>query len=95
MPNLITFDDIIERLAELQREVEGNAAARQTKSRVVVKMAKNIEHGDLVEFPGYGTYAVTGWSQTDDTVILSCQTGYFVSLRPTEKVRLIREIEVA
>lgn len=95
MPNLVTFDDIIQRLAELQREVEGNAVARQTKNRVVVKMAKNIEHGDLVEFPGYGIYAVTGWSQTDDTVILSCQTGYFVSLRPTEKVRLIREIEVA
>lgn len=93
LPLGATLDDIIlglQRLAEATRE---NAAVRKT--RVIVKMAKNVEHGDLIEFPGYGTYPVTGWSQTADTVILSCQTGYFVSLRPTEKVRLIREVEGA
>lgn len=88
-----TLDDIIKGLQMLADATRENAAVRKT--RVIVKMAKNVEHDDLVEFPGYGVHPVSGWSQTADTVILSCPTGYFVSLRPTEKVRLIREVEGA
>ena len=58
--------------------------------RLVAKMAKNINPGDLVEFNGYGWREVAGWSKMGDRVTLSAENLPFQHFEATQRVRVQR-----
>lgn len=68
------------------------------KRRFVSKQARNVQHGDLMEFPGFdGLYEVNGWGHhtKDKIVIISSIEGYQVTLPEKERVRVSRVVNAS
>jgi hypothetical protein len=82
----IRIDQMVEQLEALR------PPKLPTKTRMIVKHARNIQCGDLIEFPIHGQHMVTGFSRNEDTVMLSCRQGYIATFGVRQKVRLVREI---
>lgn len=85
--------------AELGRAIETLQAVvamdlpepRANKKRVVSKMAKNIQSGDLVDFPAFGQHEVNGWSRSDGIVTVTAGR-HLTTFPENERVRVIREV---
>lgn len=80
---------LVKTLQDTISALQGNAEARQTRTRVVNKKAKNIQLGDVVLDPRFGEIHVSGWSQQGGHVILSEGTK-IVSMHAESYVKLRR-----
>lgn len=60
--------------------------------RVITKMAKNVNPGDLIDFPGYGWHEIGGWSQVDGVVSISAPGVPMLNFDMNERVRIQRRV---
>ncbi len=60
--------------------------------RVIAKMAKNVNPGDLIEFNGFGWREIGGWSMTGGIVTLSAHNLPIMQFPANERVRIQRRV---
>lgn len=89
-----TVADIAAQLAELS-EALGQVIEDKSppkKCRVVSKMAKNVNHGDVLNFPDSGWGKVNGWAyfEATDTVVLGAPGVSVRAFPGTQRVRVKR-----
>lgn len=89
----IEVSDVIAGLQGLVKTLEMNTYAR-TKRRVVTKMAKNIEHGDYVEFGDFGWGQVNAWVAQGDEIMIGAPQKPGLTFKATDRVRIQREVPV-
>ena len=67
------------------------SAPEEKKPRVVVKMARNVQHGEIVDLPdGRGSGEVFGWGMNGDQVTLLLPGNRLASFDATHRVRVVR-----
>lgn len=87
-------DDLRKALRVLSDALSADERPSQaTKRRVVSIMAKNIQPGDLVDFPTFGEQDVSGWSICEGEVMISAGQ-YFQNFPADQRVRVVREVHV-
>lgn len=65
-------------------------SAPSRKPRTVSKMAKNVQMGDLVELPSFGTVTVGAWCMNGEMVCLGDGGHRNETVPATQRLRVIR-----
>jgi hypothetical protein len=73
----------------LQDAVTANAEVRESKVRNVSKKAKNIQHGEIVDLPYWGSVEIAIWCRMGGTVTLG-DTTRFTTVPAEERLRVRR-----
>lgn len=83
-------------LAALSRAVAELIEAKMPpeKRRVISKQAKNLQHGDLLEFPGFGWGEINVWAHHTEAgeVTASAPCKPIMVFKDTERVRVKRVV---
>ena len=66
------------------------APAPVQKPRVVSKMARNVQHGEVVDIPEIGIGEVVGWGLIGDQVTILLPGNRLASFEATQRVRVVR-----
>lgn len=66
------------------------SAPEEKKPRVVSKMARNIQHGEVVDIPEIGSGEVVGWGLIGDQVTILLPGNRLASFEATQRVRVVR-----
>lgn len=67
------------------------SAQEERKPRVVVKMARNVQHGEIVDLlDGRGSGEVVGWGMNGDQVTFLLPGNRLASFDAAHRVRVVR-----
>ena len=67
------------------------SAPEEKKPRVVVKMARNVQHGEIVDLPDWRWLGeVVGWGMNGDQVTILLPGDRLASFDATQRVRVVR-----